>query len=64
MIDALMTGELERYATADLNRTLLDSEIQTLEKVKHTVQVFLQNFTTLCFQLNENIYVIRTNYYV
>lgn len=33
MIDALMTGELERYASADLNRPLLESEIQTLEKV-------------------------------
>ncbi|XP_065226355.1 vacuolar protein sorting-associated protein 54-like [Planococcus citri] len=34
MIDALMTGEMERYATTDLNRPLLESEIQTIEKDK------------------------------
>lgn len=33
VIGTLMTGEFERYATADLNRPLLESEDQVLEGV-------------------------------
>lgn len=34
VIGTLMTGEFERYATADLNRPLLESEDQVLQGVR------------------------------
>ena len=47
MIDALMTGEMERYATTDLNRPLLESEIQTIEKVISFVASYWPNLRHL-----------------
>lgn len=53
MIDALMTGELECYAIADLNRPLIESETQTKEKVRKLKRMmFLKWYMFLYFIQN------------
>lgn len=38
MIDALMAGEFERCSSADLNRPLVGTDIEVLEKVNLILQ--------------------------
>lgn len=38
MIDALMAGEFERCSSADLNRPLVGTDTEVLEKVNYILQ--------------------------
>lgn len=45
MIDALMIGELERYAINDLNRPLTQTDTETLDKViEKRFRIFASSF--------------------
>lgn len=42
MIDALMAGEFERCSSADLNRPLVDTDSEVLEKVSFCRKLYIQ----------------------
>lgn len=54
MIDALMAGEFERCSSADLNRPLVGTDTEVLEKVSNSF---------LCLITKMNDFIFRTNYF-
>jgi len=52
MIDALMAGEFERCSSADLNRPLVGTDIEVLEKVSFSSKHFNTTRIKLIQSLN------------